>query len=48
MKKFLGIVLLGLLFHNAGLTNEINVKKKIKFPKDIVQGYKNEMDYLWG
>ena len=32
MKKFLGIALLGLLFHNAGLTNEINVKKKNKIP----------------
>ena len=27
---------------------DINVKKKIKFPKDIVQGYKNDMGSLWG
>ena len=47
MKKFFGIVLLGLLFHNTVLANEINVKKKIKFPKDIVQGYKNDMGSLW-
>ncbi|MDC0423917.1 polysaccharide lyase [Candidatus Pelagibacter sp.] len=48
MKKLLGIVVLGLLFHNTGLSNEINVKKKIKFPKDVVQGYKNDMGSLWG
>ena len=48
MKKFLGIVFLSLLLHNNGLANEINVKKKIKFSKDIVQGYKNDMGSLWG
>jgi len=48
MKKILGIIFFGLLFHNTGLANEINVKKKIKFSKDIVQGYKNDMGSLWG
>jgi len=48
MKKLLGILVLGLLFCNVGLTSEINVKKKIKFPKDIVQGYKNDMGSMWG
>jgi hypothetical protein len=48
MKKLLGILVLGLLFCNVGLTSEINVKKKIKFHKDIVQGYKNDMGSMWG
>ena len=29
MKKILGIIFLGLLFHNTGLANEINVKKGV-------------------
>ena len=48
MKKFLFFLLLSLLLHKVGFTNEINVKKKIKFPKDIVRGYKNDMGSLWG
>ena len=47
MKKLLEILVLGLLFCNVGFTSEINVKKSIKFPKDIVQGYKNDMGSLW-
>ena len=44
MKKLLGILVLGLVltFSSNGMSGEMNVfKKKIKLPKDVVQGYKN-------
>ena len=50
MKKILGIIFFGLLFHNTGLANEINVQKKNhQFSKDITfKPYKNDMGSLWG
>ena len=47
MKKLLEILVLGSLFCNVGFASEINVKKSIKFSKDIVQGYKNDMGSTW-
>ena len=42
MKKFLGIVVLGLLWCTFSIAGEMNVfKKKIKLPSDVMQGYKN-------
>ena len=43
MKKFLGIVVLGLLWCSFSAAGEMNVwKKKIKMPKDIMKGYIND------
>ena len=42
MKKFLGILVLGLLWCNVSVAGEMNVfKKKIKLPEDVAQGYEN-------
>ena len=40
MKFFLGILVMGLLVCANGFAEKIAVKKAIKLPKDIVQGYK--------
>ena len=48
MKKLLGIVVLGLLVCSNSFAGKIAVKKAIKLPKDIVQGYKNDMGSMWG
>ena len=45
MKKFLVILVLGLLVCSNSFTGEIAVKKAIKLPKDIVQGYKNKWNF---
>ena len=48
MKKLLGILVLGLVltFSSNGISGEMNVfKKKIKLPKDVVQGYKNVVHF---
>ena len=44
----LSLVILFVFWSNIGFTEYMNVKKKIKFSKDIVQGYKNDMGSLWG
>ena len=43
MKKLLGILVLGLLFCSNSFAEKIAVKKAIKLPKDIVQGYNEKM-----
>jgi len=48
MKKLSIIISFVFLWSYNGFAESINVKKKIKFPKDIVQGYKNDMGSLWG
>ena len=48
MRKLLLIIFFVFLWSYNGFAENINVKKKIKFPKDIVQGYKNDMGSLWG
>ena len=45
MKKFLGILVLGLLVCSNSFAGKIAVKKAIKLPKDIVQGYKNKWNF---
>ena len=46
MKKLLGVLVLGLLWCNFSIAGEMNVfKKKIKLPKDVVQGYKNVVHF---
>ena len=45
MKKLLGILVLGLLWCNISFAEKIAVKKAIKLPKDIVQGYKNKWNF---
>ena len=42
MKKFLGILVLSLLVNSNSFAGEMAVKKAIKLPEDIVQGYKNK------
>ena len=48
MKKLSIIIFFVFLWPYNGFAESMNVKKKIKFPKDIVQGYKNDMGSLWG
>ena len=48
MRKLSIIIFFVFLWSYNGFAESINVKKKIKFPKDIVQGYKNDMGSLWG
>ena len=48
MRKLSIIIFFVFLWSYSGFAESINVKKKIKFPKDIVQGYKNDMGSLWG
>ena len=48
MRKLSIIIFFAFLWSYNGFAENINVKKKIKFPKDIVQGYKNDMGSLWG
>jgi hypothetical protein len=48
MRKLSIIIFFVFLCSYNGFAESINVKKKIKFPKDIVQGYKNDMGSLWG
>ena len=48
MRKLSAIIFFVFLWSYNGFAENINVKKKIKFPKDIVQGYKNDMGSLWG
>ena len=45
MKKLLGILVLGLLVCSNSFAGKIDVKKVIKLPKDIVQGYKNKWNF---
>ena len=45
MKKFLAILVLGLLVCSNSFAGKIAVKKAIKLPKDIVQGYKNKWNF---
>ena len=45
MKKLLWIAVLGLLFCSNSFAEKIAVKKAIKLPKDIVQGYKNKWNF---
>ena len=47
MRKLSIIIFFVFLWSYNGFAESINVKKKIKFPKDIVQGYKNDMGSLW-
>ena len=44
MKILLGIVVLGLLWCSFSTASEMNVRKKIKLPKDVASGYENP----WG
>ncbi|MBD1157242.1 heparin lyase I family protein [Pelagibacterales bacterium SAG-MED20] len=48
MNKLSLVILFIFFWSNTGFTEDMNVKKKIKFSKDIVQGYKNDMGSLWG
>ena len=48
MRKLSSIIFFVFLWSYNGFAENINVKKKIKFPRDIVQGYKNDMGSLWG
>ncbi len=48
MRKLSIIIFFVFLWSYNGFAESINVKKKIKFPKDIVHGYKNDMGSLWG
>ena len=48
MRKLSTIIFFVFLWSYNGFAENINVKKKIKFPRDIVQGYKNDMGSLWG
>ena len=48
MKKLLLIIIAVFFCFNIGYAEDMNVKKKIKFPKDIVQGYKNDKGSFWG
>ena len=48
MSKLSIIIFLVFLWSYSVFAENINVKKKIKFPKDIVRGYKNDMGSLWG
>ena len=45
MKKLLRIVVLGLLVCTNSFAEKIAIKKAIKLPKDIVQGYKNKWNF---
>ena len=46
MKKFLGIMVLGLLFCSNSFAGEMNLwKKKFKLPTDVMQGYKNSWNF---
>jgi len=42
MKKLLGILVMSLICYSNSFAGEIAVKKAIKLPKDIAQGYKNK------
>ena len=48
MRKLSSMIFFVFLWSYNGFAENINVKKKIKFPRDIVQGYKNDMGSLWG
>jgi hypothetical protein len=41
MKKLLGIMVLGLFVFSNSFAEKINVKKKVKLPKDVSIGYEN-------
>ena len=45
MKKLLGIVVLGLLWCSFTTASEMNVRKKIKLPEDIMKGYKTSWTF---
>ncbi|MDC0031642.1 polysaccharide lyase [Candidatus Pelagibacter sp.] len=48
MNKLSLVIIFVFFWSNIGFTEDMNVKKKIKFSKDIIQGYKNDMGSLWG
>ena len=48
MNKLSLVIIFVFFWSNIGFTEDMNVKKKIRFSKDIVQGYKNDMGSLWG
>ena len=46
MKKFLGTIILALLFCSNSFAGEMNLwKKKFKLPTDVMQGYKNSWNF---